>query len=123
MGVRAIFDTNVVIYLQKGLLARPLPRGEYFISVISELELRSFHGLDAANQEWLDAFLSDIAIVELDGQIKENAVRLRRDHRLRLPDAIIAASALACHAILLTNDQRLLAIPDVQSQAVELKHE
>lgn len=118
--MRAIFDTNIVIYLQKGLLARPLPRGEYFISVISELELRSFHGLDAANQEWLDAFLSDIAIVELDGQIKESAVRLRRDHRLRLPDAIIA---LVCHAILLTNDQRLLAIPDVQSQAVELKHE
>lgn len=121
--MRAIFDTNIVIYLQKGLLARPLPRGEYFISVISELELRSFHGLDAANQEWLDAFLSDIAIVELDGQIKESAVRLRRDHRLPLPDAIIAASALACHAILLTNDQRLLAIPDVQIQAVELKHE
>lgn len=84
MGVNAIFDTNIVIYLQKGLLARPLPRGEYLLSVISELELRSFHGLDAASQSWLNTFLSDITIVE---------------------------------------DQRLLAIPGLQSESLELMHE
>jgi predicted nucleic acid-binding protein len=44
-------------------------------------------------------------------------------HRLRLPDAIIAASAVAHNAILLTSDQRLLTIPEVQSEALELKHE
>ena len=121
--MNAIFDTNVVIYLQKCLLARPLPRGEYLLSVISELELRSFHGLDAESQSWLNAFLSDISIVELDEQIKERTVRLRRAHRLRLPDAIITARALAHHATLLTNDQRLLAIPGLQSESLELRHE
>jgi predicted nucleic acid-binding protein len=45
MGVRALLDTNAVIYLQKGMLAKPLPRGSYFISVITEMELLSFHGL------------------------------------------------------------------------------
>ena len=50
-------------------------------------------------------------------------MRLRRAHRLRLPDAIIAASALAHHATLLTNDQRLLAIPGLQSESLELRHE
>mgnify|MGYP006276337319 CR=1 FL=1 len=121
--MKAIFDTNVVIYLQKGLLVHQLPRGEYLLSVISELELRSFHGLDATSQSWLNAFLAEISIVELDEQVKGNTVRLRRMHRLRLPDAIIAASAVAHNAILLTNDQRLLAIPEVQSKALELKHE
>jgi predicted nucleic acid-binding protein len=94
VGVNAIFDTNIVIYLLKGLLTRPLPRGEYLLSVISELELRSFHGLDAASQSWLNAFLSDISIVELDERVKQNTVRLLRVHRLRLPDAIIAARSL-----------------------------
>jgi predicted nucleic acid-binding protein len=121
--VKAIFDTNVVIYLQKGLLVRSLPRGEYLLSVISELELRSFHGLDATSQSWLNAFLAEISIVELDEQVKVNTVRLRRMHRLRLPDAIIAASAVAHDAILLTNDQRLLTIPEVQSEALDLRHE
>jgi predicted nucleic acid-binding protein len=40
-----------------------------------------------------------------------------------MPDAIIAASALAHQATLLTNDQRLLAISEVPSQSLELKHE
>ena len=123
MGVNAISDTNIVIYLQKGLLTRPLPRGEYLLSVISELELRSFHGLDSASQSWLNTFLSDITIVELEEQIKEITVRLRRAHRLRLPDASIAASALSHQATLLTNDQRLLAIPGLQSKSLELMHE
>jgi len=48
-------------------------------------------------------------------------VRLRCQHRLRLPDAIIAASALALDATLLTNDQRLLALPGVRGQSIELK--
>jgi predicted nucleic acid-binding protein len=120
--MRAVFDTNAVIYLQKGLLRQSLPPGEYFVSVITELELRSFHGLDDAQQQWLDAFLVGIGIIELDRPVKENTMRLRREHRLRLPDAIIAASALAYDATLLTNDQRLLAIPEVRCQAVELTH-
>ncbi len=121
--MKAVFDTNAVIYLQKGQLRQPLPPGEYFISTITELELLSFRGLDAAQQTWLDAFLSDIGIIELDSQVKQHTIRLRREHRLRLPDAIIAASALARDATLLTNDQRLLALPDVRCQSLELKHD
>lgn len=39
---RFLLDTNAVIYLQKELLAEPLPTAEYFISVITEMELLSF---------------------------------------------------------------------------------
>jgi predicted nucleic acid-binding protein len=54
MGMRALFDTNAVIYLRKGLLRQPLPPGEYFISAITVLELLSFHGLDDTQQGWLN---------------------------------------------------------------------
>lgn len=121
--MKAVFDTNAVIYLQKGWLLQPLPPGAYFISAITELELLSFHALDAGQKAWLDLFLSDITIIELDAQVKEHTVRLRRAHRLRLPDAIIAASAQVFDATLLTNDQRLLTLPDVRSQPLELKHD
>ncbi len=121
--MKAVFDTNAVIYLQKGLLRQPLPPGEYYISVITELELLSFHGLDDTQQTWLNAFLSDIGIIELDRLVKEYTVHLRREHRLRLPDAIIAASAQARDATLLSNDQRLLTLPDLRCQPLELKHD
>jgi len=40
---------------------------------------------------------------------------------LKLPDAIIVASGLTHDAILLTNDQRLLTVPGLKSQAVEFR--
>lgn len=39
MAVRWVLDTNVVIYLLENRLADPLPDGEYFASVITEMEL------------------------------------------------------------------------------------
>jgi hypothetical protein len=45
MGVRLarfVLDTNAVLYLLDGRLAQPLPAGDYFISVISELELLAY---------------------------------------------------------------------------------
>jgi hypothetical protein len=64
--VNAIVDTSIVIDLQMGLLARALPGDEYLLAVISEFELRSFHGLVAESQLWLNAFLSDFSIVETE---------------------------------------------------------
>jgi predicted nucleic acid-binding protein len=52
--------------------------------------------------------------------VREAAIRLRRERRLKVPDALIAASALALDAILLTNDQQLLSLPGVRVQALQL---
>lgn len=118
-----LLDTNALIYLQNGRLAVPLPEGSYAFSVISEIELLSWPQMEADADSVWRGLLSRFRRVELDAAVCEVAIRLRRVHRLRLPDAIIAASALAYQATLLTDDQRLLAVPDVRSQALELKHE
>ncbi|CAK0740434.1 hypothetical protein CCP3SC15_100020 [Gammaproteobacteria bacterium] len=59
--------------------------------------------------------------VELDASVRDASIHLRRQHRLKLPDAVIAASALVHDAILLTNDQRLLTIPNVRARSVEIR--
>ncbi|MGA1368835.1 MAG: PIN domain-containing protein [Blastocatellia bacterium] len=116
-----LLDTNALIHLQSGKLAVPLPEGAYGISVITEIELLSWPQLQSDAELVWRGLLAKFRRVDLEAQVCEAAIRLRRQHRLRLPDAIIAASALVCHAILLTNDQRLLTIPDVRSQSVALK--
>lgn len=108
--MRAVLDTNAVIYLQKGLLAEDLPIGEYFISVITEMELLSFADLDELQQDWLNRFLADLEIIGLDNDVKQLAIELRRQQHLRLPDAIIAASAITYNAVLFTNDKGLTAL-------------
>jgi hypothetical protein len=41
MVLKRVLDTNAILYFLGGKLAQPLPTGQYFISVISEMELLS----------------------------------------------------------------------------------
>ena len=119
--MKKVLDTNAVLYLLGGKLAQTLPVGQYFISVISEMELLSYPFLDESAQAKIEGFLSDIAVVGLTEEIKSLAIRLRQQHSLKLPDAIVAATALSLKASLLTNDSKLLQLPGLPSQALALK--
>lgn len=68
--MRAVLDTNAVIYLQNGWLEAPLPPGEYLISVITEIELQSFAGLDDAQRSCLQRLIDDLQVVEIDWAVK-----------------------------------------------------
>lgn len=120
--VRFVLDTNVILYFLGGRLAEPLlPASSYAISVISELELLAYPGLVSSEEQRVRAFLADIAVTELTPAIKSHAVDLRKRYSLKLPDAIVAATALALDATLLTNDQRLLALKEVPARMLPIK--
>lgn len=119
--VRFVLDTNVILYLLGGRLAEPLPAGPYAISVISELELLAYPGLVPSEEQRVRAFLAEIAVTELTQAIKSHAVELRKRYSLKLPDAMVAATALALEATLLTNDQRLLTLTEVPTQMLPIK--
>lgn len=115
MEITHILDTNAVIYLQKGMLVAPLPQGIYGISIITEIELRGFPGLTDPQRGWLMSFLDSVYILGLNEAIKERAIELRQRYRIKLPDAIIAATAIEEKAMLLTNDRQLHAIDRLSS--------
>lgn len=121
--MNAVLDTNIVIYLQKGLLEETLPTGRYAISIITEMELLSFPGLNPSQKEWLDRFIADMNVIGIDHEVKRLAIEMRREYRMRLPDVIIAASAIATDALLFTNDQRLAGIPKLQVRTLSLRQE
>jgi Predicted nucleic acid-binding protein, contains PIN domain len=105
MGIalaRFVLDTNAVLYLLGGCLAQPLPAGDYFISVISELELLAYPNITEEEEKRIKAFLEDITVIEFPAPVKEQAIELRKRLGLKLPDAIIAATALSLNATLLT---------------------
>jgi predicted nucleic acid-binding protein len=115
-----LLDTNIVLYLLGGRLANPLPVGQYFDSIITEIELLSYFSLSLEEERQIINFLDCITVIGIDNNIKNLAIALRKQYRLRLPDAIIAATAQSLDAILFTNDIRLTNLTEINTQSVKI---
>lgn len=118
--MRFLLDTNAVIYPAVGRLRHALPQGDFGVSVITEIELLSYPALSSADEEVARGFLDEVTRHPLTDSIRDRTIALRRQYRLKLPDALIAATALDAGATLLTNDQQLHIVPHLNVQAVEL---
>ena len=116
-----VLDTNVILYLLGNKLSEPLPPGHYYASIITEMELLSFPSLTQTEEKAIRSFLDEIQIVGITPDVRDRAIHLRRDHRLKLPDAIIAATALTLDALLLTNDSGITQAPELRCQSVSLQ--
>ncbi len=113
MGLKRLLDTNIVLYHLAGRLAQPLEPADYYVSVISELELLSYPGLNPEAENRIQSFLGDVTVVQLTQDICKSTIELRRRNRIKLPDAIIAGTAKTMNAELVTNDENLLKLSDL----------
>ncbi len=75
------------------------------ISFITELEILSFPKLNMEAQSQIIGLLNNCTIVELKQEIKNLTIELRKKYTLKLPDAIIAASAYFYKLPLITADK------------------
>ena len=116
-----VLDTNIVLYHLSGQLADPLPAGDYAISVISVIEALSYPMLEEAEEDAILRFLTHVEVIDVSMKIAQDSARLRKQHRLKTPDAIIAATALSLGAELLTNDRDFDAIPGLTVATAALK--
>jgi predicted nucleic acid-binding protein len=89
-----LLDTNVALYLLGGRVASPFPPGSYGISVITEMELLAWPSLNEQEEKKVQEFLNVVTICELTASIRARAVELRKLHRLKLPDAVVCATAM-----------------------------
>ena len=105
--MKAVFDTCILIdYLHGMEAARTELRfyREKHISVITWMEV--LVGATPKDEPATRRFLNRFQPIEIDRTIREEAVTLRRAHRLKLPDAIIWASARMCDLDLVTRNTR-----------------
>jgi len=107
-------DTNIVIGFLKGekdiirFISNRLDEGAVlFVSQITRMEMMSYHGLSKEDEVRIKGFLAGVQVLMLDPQVESKAIAMRREHRLRLPDAVIVATALVNHCVLITYDRDL----------------
>jgi hypothetical protein len=121
VAVSALLDTNAALYLLGGRLANSLPEDRYAVSFITEMELLSYPHLSAEEEENVRAFLASVEVCGLSQGLKVLAIGLRRQHGLKLPDAIICATAMERNATLWTNDQKLANVPELRCRRMDIK--
>ncbi len=74
------------------------------ISAITEIELLCWKTATEKDLEVLRNFINDVLVIELEQPIKIKTADIRKVHRIKLPDAIIAATALVYDLTLLSRN-------------------
>jgi len=107
-SMRPVFDTNILIDYLAGKQPAKDEIGHYQqprISIITWIEVMV--GANGKSEETrIRQFLNTFAIVPIDEQVAEAAVLLRREYRLKLPDALIWAAAKSRESLLITRNTR-----------------
>ena len=107
-----MWDTNITVYyLQQQFsvsaekfMDELLIEYQPAISVISEIELLCWKSHSEKDEIILRSFIQDAIVIELETSIKLKTAEIRKSTKLKLPDAIIAATAIEFDLILLTRN-------------------
>jgi tRNA(fMet)-specific endonuclease VapC len=112
-GKRFLLDTNAVIALLAGhsqVAALLQGAGWIGISIVTQLEFLAFSGLADADRNLFAQFVERVDVVGLgaaDQALLEQIIAVRLEHRLKLPDAIVVATAMVATADLVSADAQL----------------
>ncbi|KPQ20169.1 MAG: toxin-antitoxin system COG1487 family toxin component [Algoriphagus marincola HL-49] len=109
-----VWDTNAIIFFLQDLLPessklslfKELNRRDQYYSIITEIELLSWKRLTEKEKLVISDFLSHFRKIELSEEVKDETIRIRKKLNIKIPDAIIAASALVQGQELLTHNQK-----------------
>jgi predicted nucleic acid-binding protein len=101
--MKYLIDTNILIYYFNGSCSVPakeiiteMLNDDFNISVISKMEFLGFRRFDDREKREAEKFVSFASVLPLSEAIVDRTIELKQAGKIKLPDAIIAATAL-CH--------------------------
>jgi predicted nucleic acid-binding protein len=108
MGQGFLIDTNVAIdYLSNQLppaSSSTIDRLHGVISVITRIELLGWYNATPAQLAKLQPFIDNALIYNLSEEIIMQTIALRQQYKIKLPDAVVAATAMVHNHILFTRN-------------------
>ncbi len=105
--VIALFDTNILIDYLNGIEAAIHELDRYSdkaISMISWMEVMV--GVTPATETGTRAFLAGFTLLPIDAEVASRAVLLRQSKRIKLPDAIVWATAQVHNRLMVTRNSK-----------------
>ena len=108
--VKAVFDTNILVDYLKGVRAAKEELEKYRvrqISIITFIEVM-VGAKNAEEESAIRGFLATFEVLELSAEIAQEAISLRKELRLKIPDAIVYATARTQGCILVSRNSKEL---------------
>lgn len=101
MGSKVLIDTNIAIgYIGKQLDGYLMDRldyifnNQYHFSVINKIELLGYPNMNKIEEEKFNLLIDHSIIHQIDNKTIEKTIEIRKKYKIKLPDAIIAATCL-----------------------------
>jgi len=108
-GKVKLLDSNIIIYLTNGKID-PLdffqPDEQYCISIITYMEILGYPFEKNGEELFIKNLLLGFETIGLDIEIANKVIEIRKVKKIKLPDAIIAATALAKELTLVTRNTK-----------------
>jgi predicted nucleic acid-binding protein len=123
-GIKFLLDTNFVLGLLKAtpevvhiVTTRDLTASSCAYSAVTRMELLGFSGITDDEEKLISSRLSNFTYLSITVEVEDVAIVLRRSRKVKLPYAIIAATARQHNLELLSLDKQLLTLAkDIQSE-------
>jgi len=107
VGAHALFDTNILIDFTHGIPGAQKELLRYSsraISIITWIEILA--GVPPNQEAETRGFLTTFRVTPITSEISERAITIRRESRIKLPDAIILATAEIEDFLLITRNTK-----------------
>ena len=114
-GIDFLADTNFLIFVaQKNPIVEPFLDYEIGISFITEMELLGVFSISKTNKSDIQKIINQCFIIDFYAEIKRKVIEIKQQYKIKLPDAIVAATAITANLPLITADADFKTIKELK---------
>ncbi len=104
-GIDFLADTNFLIFTSQGNpIVEPFLDYNIGISFISEMELLGVFSISKVQKSNIQNIINECFVIDMNTEIKKYAIQIKQKYKIKLPDAIIAATAIQYNIPFITAD-------------------
>ncbi len=104
-----ILDSDIIIYSalpERKDVKEFIFLNSPYVSAVSRVEVLGFQRLSEVEIEYFESFFDSSVCLVISDDVIDQAIRLRRQHKINLGDSLIAASAIVNGLSLVTNNTK-----------------
>ncbi|MCZ8089455.1 type II toxin-antitoxin system VapC family toxin [Flavobacterium sp.] len=119
-GIDFLADTNFLIFTSQGnLIVETFLDYNIGISFISEMELLGVFSISKIQKSNIQKIIDQCFVIDFNLEIKKSAIQLKQKYKVKLPDAIIAATAIHYNIPFITADADFKIIKELDLIFIE----